>query len=477
MKDDQFSRLSPMFYYMKFRIGVCIPSTCDQSDMESISGALSSSLRLNITIPDCRVKQILPLTSHQLAGGLVFAIVLTIVLGATVTDWSWRKWDQIERQELMVIGATHSDRQNDQFRSAKLVAGDTILDAPQVGLTKMQLHPSVATCNKVNKDIKKSFKQRLNEHWSWMSFSLLTNFKLYFKHKSHEPILHHHTTLPPFDYTTCSSSSTSNSNLKPNYKNQQQQNNRLIIKCLNGIRVLSLCWVIIANSYITLDPRATKRLVKTREAPRDFLFQLVVQASLAIETFFFLSGVLMSLSFVRRFNLDQRKTEASQQDQHPEEGHKKGAPKQATLKSNTDKGVSALKWVHFYIHRYIRMTPATMLVIAFSMYAYRYGDGPLWFEATHKSHQSCAQNWWRHLLHVANFIDTRQMCFIHYWYIAADMQLFLFAPIIMFLLYRYRRIGYALVALIGLVSVGFVFFTTYIRNLPPTLLFYNSDPE
>lgn len=224
-----------------------------------------------------------------------------------------------------------------------------------------------------------------------------------------------------------------------------------MVRCLNGIRVLSLCWVIIANSYITLDPRATKRLTKTREAPRDFLFQVVVQASLAIETFFFLSGLLMSMSFNRLlFSTDDR---------------------------SNKKRSSWLNWIQLYLHRYIRMTPPTMLVIAFTMFAFRYGDGPLWFEATNKAHMSCSQNWWRHLLHVANFIDTRQMCFIHYWYIAADMQLFLLAPPLLYLLYKRPQVGYLLAALAGLSSVVSVFYTTYTRNLPPTLLFYNSDPE
>ena len=81
------------------------------------------------------------------------------------------------------------------------------------------------------------------------------------------------------------------------------------------------------------------------------------------------------------------------------------------------------------------------------------------------------------MLHVANFIDTRQMCFIHYWYIAADMQLFLFAPLIMLLLYKSRHLGYTVIALIGSVSIGLVFYKTYDRSLPPTLLFYNTDPE
>lgn len=405
-----------MFYYMKFRIGVCVPSTCVDSDLDSISNALSSSLRLNITIPHCRMKQSQPITSHQLAGGLIFALVLVLVCSATLMDYWRRKLDRLKRHErLLLLGVgTHQHQ----------IAAPSAVDG------------AVIWCQK-NDDGEREvpkFNQRLEKHWSWMSFSLLTNFKLYFNNKS------------PTITTSTSPTNQHRLNTEPS---------AMVIRCLNGIRVISLCWVIVANSYITLDPRATKRLTKTREAPKDFLFQLVAQASLAIETFFFLSGILMSLSFARQLHPDK------------EPGEKQDNRRASYL----------AQWVRFYVHRYVRMTPATMLVIAFTMFAFRYGDGPLWFEATHKAHLSCSENWWRHLLHVANFIDTRSMCFIHYWYIAADMQLFLFAPLLMLLLHRRRRVGYVLAALVGSISIGSVFYTTYSRNLPPTLLFYNSDPE
>lgn len=429
LKDDQFSRLSSMFYYMKFRIGVCIPSTCDDTDMNSISTALSSNLRLNITIPDCRVKQELPLTKQQLVGGITFAVVLISVIIATLIDYLCRNKNiskHMERNgtQLDTDKCSHLNP-SFSFDDGKCNFGSTI---PFNGTTVI-----INRAYNQDKDLEAKSSLIAMIGKTFRSFSMLVNFRLYFCKQPNNPA---------------------------NELKHPSANRTSMIACLNGIRVLSLCWVIIANSYITLDPRATKRLVKTREASKDFFFQIIMQASLAIETFFFLSGLLMSLSFERRLKDTIQSDDASK-----------------TQTSGRHSALTMLKWIHFYVHRYIRMTSATMLVIALSMYAYHYGDGPLWFEATQKAHQSCGRNWWRHLLHVANFIDTRQMCFIHYWYIAADMQLFLFAPILMYLLYRFRRFGYLLIAIIGAASTGFVFYTTYSRNLPPTLLFYNSDPE
>lgn len=438
-----------MFYYMKFRIGVCIPSTCHQGDMDSISSALSSSLRLNITIPDCRVKQSnVPLTRAQFVAGTIFALVLGLVFCATLFDCFKMKWQRIKHQERVL---------RNHFASGKYALSDK-REARALSnhfqIIKIQRHQADDETSSAGS----RFEDRFGKHWSWMSFSLLTNFRLYFQERNvdstndghngwHQEAGPNGKTLPGEQLSSVSMGGH--------------------INCLDGIRVLSLCWVIIANSYLTLDPRATKRLTKTREAPRDFLFQLVVQASLAIETFFFLSGLLMSLSFARRLRpcmAPSSNWRAANESPPSRAQHHQARP-------------GLMSWIHFYIHRYVRMTPPTMLVIALSMYAYHLGDGPLWFEATQRVHQSCSQNWWRHLLHVANFIDTRQMCFIHYWYIAADMQLFLFAPALMFLLYKCRRLGYALIALIGSASMALVFQITYDRNLPPTLLFYNTDPE
>lgn len=449
-KDDQFSRLSPMFYYMKFRIGICIPSTCVDSDLESISGALSSSLRLNITIPHCRINQSQPITLHQLVGGLTFGAVLVAVICASLMDFSRRKLDSSESgQEIVMLRVANLGPGKDKEKST--------IEMP-VRLINPHRSSSPTGLN---------FIKRLDHHWTWMSFSCLANYRLYFKHKRLPQLESRHQQQQQRTQRTAQASGTP----QPAAYNS---GSHMIVSCLNGIRVLSLCWVIVANSYITLDPRATKRLTKTREAPKDFLFQMVAQASLAIETFFFLSGVLMSLSFARRLGPDAGNWKKAEVRPHQQEEEEKV---EGTKQQQWRRKGKTLEWIHFYLHRYVRMTPATMLVIAFTMFAFRYGDGPLWFEATHKAHQSCSENWWRHLLHVANFIDTRQMCFIHYWYIAADMQLFIVAPLLLFLLYRHRLLGYSLAALIGLMSVGSVFYTTYNRNLPPTLLFYNSDPE
>lgn len=149
------------------------------------------------------------------------------------------------------------------------------------------------------------------------------------------------------------------------------------VRSLYGLKVISLIWIILAHAYLTLDLKAVGYLMKTQDVNRNFLFQLVINASLAVETFFFISGLLVTLAALRR------------------------------LKTNPS--MSYKEWIWFYIHRFVRMTPAVVLVIALLLAAYQLGDGPLWKEIIYPNAERCRENWWIHFLHISNFFDVSRM--------------------------------------------------------------------
>jgi hypothetical protein len=91
------------------------------------------------------------------------------------------------------------------------------------------------------------------------------------------------------------------------------------------MKVISLIWIMIAHTYMTLDFRATGRLVTTKELPKGFWFQTVLNASLAIETFFFLGGALVAYNTLKRMSASPN--------------------------------WSLRNWISFYVHRYVRLTP------------------------------------------------------------------------------------------------------------------------
>lgn len=149
------------------------------------------------------------------------------------------------------------------------------------------------------------------------------------------------------------------------------------VRSLYGLKVISLLWVILAHAYLTLDLKAVGYLMKTVDVNRSFLFQVVINASLAIETFFFISGLLVTLAALSR------------------------------LKTNPT--MSLKQWLWFYVHRIVRMTPAVVLVIAIVLSAYRFSDGPLYKEIIYPNAERCRENWWIHFLHISNFFDVSRM--------------------------------------------------------------------
>lgn len=217
------------------------------------------------------------------------------------------------------------------------------------------------------------------------------------------------------------------------------------IRCLYGLKVLSLIWVILAHSYLTLDIKAVGQLLQTQKVNSLFLFQVVLNASLAVESFFFISGLLVTLTVFRRLSRSPNMTTG--------------------------------QWVWFYIHRLVRTTPAVAVVIAIVLSAYQLSNGPLWREIIYPSAERCRKNWWIHLLHISNFFDVSRMCFLHLWYISADVQLFLLTPLVLYVLFKKPFFGRCLILCLILLSIVSTGVVTFMDHLPPTLIFDNPDPN
>uniref|UniRef100_A0A182MJK4 Acyltransferase 3 domain-containing protein n=1 Tax=Anopheles culicifacies TaxID=139723 RepID=A0A182MJK4_9DIPT len=51
----------------------------------------------------------------------------------------------------------------------------------------------------------------------------------------------------------------------------------------------------------------------------------------------------------------------------------------------------------------------------------------------------CRQNWWANLLFVNNFLWPKELCLMHTWYLAADLQLFLMALALLVVIHRWPK--------------------------------------
>lgn len=233
-----------------------------------------------------------------------------------------------------------------------------------------------------------------------------------------------------------------------NRQQQQHQqissnNNNNTVDALHGLRFISMAWIIAVHSYsfalrwltFTTNP------IQLGDTIYSSAFsQLLANGTFACDTFLLAGGFLVAhcaLSIRAQNSLK--------------------APL-ATLCSNL-------------AHRYVRMAPLMMAIIAFSATLLRYfGSGQAWQNSTLMFDGWCRENWWTNALFVQNFVHRENMCLSHSWYSAVDMQLFVLAQLLLIVLLHLPRIGLLICCclLIGAqITTGAL---TIMHNLPPVPL-------
>lgn len=154
-----------------------------------------------------------------------------------------------------------------------------------------------------------------------------------------------------------------------------------------------------------------------------------------------------------------------------------------------DRRNGKINLLFYYVHRYLRMTPLMMAIIAFCATLLKYiGEGPSWSDSIVMYDGWCQHNWWLNSLYLHNFINTNNMvsvqdkilvnslksctnrfclqCLSHSWYSAADMQMYLIAPAILIPLFKRPKIGLLIMGTIWSASVAFTFAITLTRHYP-----------
>lgn len=197
------------------------------------------------------------------------------------------------------------------------------------------------------------------------------------------------------------------------------------IQCLNGIRVLSLFWVILGHSFSSGIYYAWN-LIDMQTAQRGIVFHVFTSGAFAVDTFFVLSGLLTVVVFVRQVRKEQ---------------------------------LSARLMFFYYLHRYVRLTPTFILAMLLSVYLTPYfGTGPLYpVQQGFEPHKCRAGNWWTAFLYIGNFLKSDDLCLGITWYLYNDMQFHWIAPLALIPFVKGKKIiGYIMASLFVLVSIGSV---------------------
>ncbi|XP_039962162.1 nose resistant to fluoxetine protein 6 [Bactrocera neohumeralis] len=205
----------------------------------------------------------------------------------------------------------------------------------------------------------------------------------------------------------------------------KKSNNPNVIQCLNGLRCFSMMWVVFGHGYMTFYelPHINKDKVYTWiETPYSMLVQ---NATLCVDTFFFMSGLLMLWGAFREMERTKGK----------------------------------LNLGMMYFHRYIRLTPVVAVVILYIMSLYKYsGHGPMWMKIGTQD-ERCSDTWWATLLYVQNYAFPKKICISQSWYLAVDTQLYVLSPLILIPLWKWGKKALAPIILLGVLCMAGTFAT------------------
>ena len=199
------------------------------------------------------------------------------------------------------------------------------------------------------------------------------------------------------------------------------------ITSINGLRVISMFWVILCHTYFFLFAfQNLKNFLDLIGFVARFSSQPILNGFFSVDSFFFLSGLLVAYL---TFRMMQR-----------------------------NKG--RFPFIPFYVHRILRLTPTYMFVLFFYWFlTVHLGTGPilkLTVGPGSVSDKNCRDYWWTNLFYINNFYPVlfNDECMGWTWYLANDMQFYVISPLILIPLYYWLPGGLMAVGTLLVASVG-----------------------
>ncbi|XP_016976447.1 nose resistant to fluoxetine protein 6 [Drosophila rhopaloa] len=209
------------------------------------------------------------------------------------------------------------------------------------------------------------------------------------------------------------------------------RSNPNVIDCLHGIRCLSFIWVVYGHVYLVFLFGPNMNIVKLHTWRQSAYSMLLQHAAYSVDTFFFLSGLLLVVIALRAM----------------------------------ERTKGQLNVPLMYLHRYLRLTPVLALsIIVYMKILPLMGDGPLFGKVSFDDYSICERTWVWTLLYVQNYA-TNEICLGHTWYLAVDMQLYIIAPLLLIALFKWKSKAAAAIFVIMLLLAAGLFSIMVVENV------------
>ncbi|XP_029037183.1 nose resistant to fluoxetine protein 6 [Osmia bicornis bicornis] len=209
------------------------------------------------------------------------------------------------------------------------------------------------------------------------------------------------------------------------------------LTCLHGLRVLSLGWVVMVHTYLQVYSIAENKTLRT-VTERNFMFQTISNATFSVDTFFFISGLLVTILFYRS---------------------------SGSLKNDKDSFMKTCfnKFIIMILYRFIRLTPAYLFVLGINEIAIKHTISRTVFSPEIIDHLTCEKFWWRNALYLNSLYPRKEMCMLWSWYMANDTQFYVLGIFLLLLSIKYLK-AIAVVVLLLIVSSWFTTFSKAYAN-------------
>lgn len=125
-----------------------------------------------------------------------------------------------------------------------------------------------------------------------------------------------------------------------------------------------------------------------------------------------------------------------------------------------------IKVLKEYASRYLRIMPSLAFLIVFCTFILPLlGDGPQWSLVVDHNASLCKQHWWRNLLFIHNWFGFANMCLTHTHHIGVDTELFLLAPLMVLIMWKWPKQGVGAIIVLAIMSTCARYYVTYNNEL------------
>ncbi|XP_015113918.1 nose resistant to fluoxetine protein 6 [Diachasma alloeum] len=219
------------------------------------------------------------------------------------------------------------------------------------------------------------------------------------------------------------------------------------VASLHGLRFLGMVWIIVLHTPIYVQ-ESTDNKIWSMRLGMGFASQILSNGSLSVDTYFFLSGFLLSHIF---FKNRKRSGDAAKPEGNPREGFGLGTFTQSV------------------VARVIRLTPAYMMVVGIAEMNAQFYSRTSPFYMIERPQDTCPKYWWRNLLYINNFFSREEMCLSWSWYLSNDTQFFIFGTALLLISARYFYTAAGIFVATLFTSSLISGYVAYIYDYVPTL--------